>query len=366
MTVQDAMEKFDYPQALRDLGISLGSESLWEDLYHRSCCPNPQERLSLEQLPQLQCLHDLSWVLTQCDPSLHAALNRLSENIKKSLVESFGPYIFECCQERNFTLEGVLLPLAKTFRQTFDAELSLLVRLFTQTDIPADPMELPTESFVNSFVRIFVDRFLVSNLSSYSVPRAASARKFFLGWVEPCPVCGNAGVDKVQIDVRITQTRTAARQAVRSGRKSWADPAMIRRLIRFLGSQGGCFRCFGTGLDIQALGTTDMRQILDGDADSLPWEKYPCPNCFGQGDWQAGLNTPLAGNPSKTVNDLLQTGQDGLSVGDLRELLGEEILCKICTRWLQIPPHAEEGWICPIVDGYGEKHSWARLQWEGN
>ncbi len=365
MSFQEAMKIFEYRQAVQELDLPK-VDSLWEGLHHLSCAQDPQQRLSSTQLPELQALHDLSWVLTQIEPAALDDLEQLSRSVRKALIASFGPYVFQCCEK--FSVEGLLLPFAKTFRQGIGV-VPFLLSWLAGEDLPGRNLQLPSEDFVVSFARLFVKRFIASKFPSRRTSREARGGKIFLGWKEPCNLCNNEGIDRTQLEPLLNQIRRAVLAAVRLGPPTRVRPPLLGQLIQFLGGQKRCLQCHGTGVNLQDAEV--LRAVTTGIAQGRPilehlWENHFCPNCFGSGNWQAGLQTPLPNHPTKTVQDLLLGVADGLTPRQLLDLLGERILCKICSRWLQIPPDAQEGWICPIVDGYGQIQLWACIQWERN
>jgi len=55
-------------------------------------------------------------------------------------------------------------------------------------------------------------------------------------------------------------------------------------------------------------------------------------------------------------------GSGGFHLGVMAELLGEEILCPVCSRWISVPEDARDGWVWPMTSGRDEVCAWTTLR----
>lgn len=359
MSFLEAMKMFNYSKAVQELGLS--SDSLWEELYARSCSPSPEEQLSSAQLEELQALHDLSWVLTQVDADSRSMLEQLAGRVENTLKERYGPYIFEFCHmHTNFSLEGLLLPLAKLLDE--EVEENFLLLLLLSIGISPQQFRIPPEKFVVCFAEDLLND-LVQKLPRQPIPPGTRGRRLPTGHKASCAMCNGAGIDEAELQDLIRQIRLQARRAIQQGPPSQVPNSVAAQLVRFLQGNNGCFRCHGTGLDLPALVTQMQGEI---GLESIPdwvYEKFACRDCFGNQNWQAGLRVPLPANPRSTLEDLLSVLFSKSTSGqELRNVLGENVFCKSCTYWLVIPAEAQAGWVCPVVDASGETLGWVRIE----
>jgi hypothetical protein len=323
MSFQSQVRRFRYAESLIDLELQPSSDHVWADLEDAA--------RREDDLDRVQTLHDVSWVLTQVEPERREAILETRDAIERLLRGTYGPYVLGLCAEMGLTLEGFVLPLAK-------AEPDLgMARRQKKKRITRPRVRYPPPIFAAVFAKHWVAKLLDAIPVQEVSPQRRSDR-VWVGWTDECPACDDRGLIEEELDRRVEDARRRALE----GALAWpakdddAVPEELRgRLLAFLGP--------------------------------LPGSEDEPPDAEPSIAWREALDTPLAGPEEKTVRDLLAAaGDDGkLPPPAAIALFGDELACKQCGRWIDLPQGARDGWLCPVVNGEGDRQTWRRVAFRG-
>jgi len=382
MSLTDKMTNFEYEAVPKELGITS------RDHLRAKLEAAAAEQRSCEEA---QMIHDVSWVLTQLMDEDREYLSSVRREIAEVLRNAYGPFVFDCGKDIGLNLENLILPLAKEVLGDRDSRVGGFI---LELILGAQAM-VPSPKFATIFAKLYFGGRLIRSTQQGNIKPSQKGTRVRLGRVKKCRKCNNRGVLEGRIDSLIEQAKRDAKRAAANAsshsRRTRIDRDLIGKILGFIHDAVKCNACDGSGVDIERL------KALPSDPEVLasPWfseiftpaqrgyrvdvqaakrhfgEKVKCKHCNGSGvnvsKCEAVLSTPLPGNPRKKIRDLLNVfaGEGGIALPDLLELFGEDILCPYCIRFLDVPANAQDGWICPSVDGQGNHCEWMRIRLDG-
>jgi len=372
MTFMESMRDLDYIGAAREIGVPVPSDSAWRNLEKAAAAERDVDRA--------QAIHDLSWALTQGPPERWARLEAIRDAVRQTLEEAYGPRVWEFAEEAEVTREGLIVPSLKA-KCDFGRGTGGLLEFFL-----LHRREIPDPGFVAVFAKCWLQRLAVSHLQEVAPDRQQRGQRTLLGAGEGCKQCDH-GLRRDELKRRVEAVREAARrQARQAGSRNDTPPipaALENRVLGLVGEAVACTACQKTGLDIarvrgdyKLLAGCVAAGVFDPRVGRLDVEKfrkkfgnkYDCSLCQGKvavaAKCQAALETPLPHQPTKTVRHFMEATDDqgGFKIADMVQVLGEEIVCPACSRWIEFPKNAQDGWVWPLYDGRKEISGWVRLR----
>gem|GEM_PF-1524918 len=338
-----------------------------------------------------QMIHDVSWVLTQLRDEDRQRLFAIRREIADSLQSEYGPLVLDWCGDIGWNLEGFILPLGKAAL----GGRALGLEGFMLESLVAQQHRAPSLEFAAVFAVLFVRKQMDSNTEPMSIESGQTGTRVRIGRVRQCQNCNSTGLLKDRVEDLIEQARREAVNA--TARVSARAPVtavssgLVKKITAFVGEKVDCSACDGRGVDTKrvegllqdprVLLNPNFRKVFSPTAEGIQvdlaaalryfGDEVKCQRCNGSrrdmSKCRAVAGTRLPGSQDKKVRDLLGELRlnEGWNTQDLVGIYGDGILCARCALYLEVPQEARNGWICPVVDGQGNRHTWKRLRLPG-